>query len=263
MADLRAGGALDGVLDRLRVDHVDAVHPAQPGRPRNRAARLGLRLSASLAPRVRGRRVSEYLFALSSVLTPFFMGTVVGAVASGRVPVGNAAGDPSRAGSTRSRCSSVCCSSRPAPTCLRCSSSATRGDSATSSWSAISRCARSPRPWRQERSPLAGVFVLRDDARYVYDRLTDQALPLMILSGACGLGVVAMLARGARRGARALAVGAVAASSGDGESPSSLPAPREATIADGAAPTRPSRRCWSCSGSRSCSCCRRSPCSTC
>src|SRR3954452_14292439 len=32
-----------------------------------------------LAPRVRGRRVSEYLFALSSVLTPFFMGTVVGA----------------------------------------------------------------------------------------------------------------------------------------------------------------------------------------
>src|SRR4030095_2758523 len=46
-----------------------------------------------LAPRVRGRRVSEYLFALSSVLTPFFMGTVVGGVSSGRVPVGNATGD--------------------------------------------------------------------------------------------------------------------------------------------------------------------------
>ena len=27
------------------------------------------------------------------MLTPFFMGTVVGAVASGRVPIGNAAGD--------------------------------------------------------------------------------------------------------------------------------------------------------------------------
>ena len=28
------------------------------------------------------------------MLTPFFMGTVVGAIASGRVPVGNATGDP-------------------------------------------------------------------------------------------------------------------------------------------------------------------------
>ena len=30
---------------------------------------------------------------------------------------------------------------------------------------------------------LAGIFVLRDDARYLYDRLTDQALPLVILIG--------------------------------------------------------------------------------
>ncbi len=41
-----------------------------------------------------GRRMAEVAFAVSSVLTPFFMGTVVGAVASGRVPVGNAEGDP-------------------------------------------------------------------------------------------------------------------------------------------------------------------------
>jgi cytochrome d ubiquinol oxidase subunit II len=33
-------------------------------------------------------------FAGSSVLTPFFLGTVAGGVASGRVPLGNAAGDP-------------------------------------------------------------------------------------------------------------------------------------------------------------------------
>jgi cytochrome bd ubiquinol oxidase subunit I len=31
---------------------------------------------------------------LSSILTPFALGTVVGGIASGRVPVGNAAGDP-------------------------------------------------------------------------------------------------------------------------------------------------------------------------
>ncbi len=33
------------------------------------------------------------IFALSSLLVPFFLGTVVGGIASGRVPVGNAAGD--------------------------------------------------------------------------------------------------------------------------------------------------------------------------
>ena len=46
-----------------------------------------------LAPRVRGQLAAEGMFAVASVLTPFFLGTVVGAVAAGRVPVGNAAGD--------------------------------------------------------------------------------------------------------------------------------------------------------------------------
>jgi cytochrome d ubiquinol oxidase subunit II len=41
----------------------------------------------------RGERAIENLFALSSVLTPFALGTVVGGIASGRVPVGNAEGD--------------------------------------------------------------------------------------------------------------------------------------------------------------------------
>jgi cytochrome d ubiquinol oxidase subunit II len=38
-------------------------------------------------------RTAETVMALSSVLTPFSLGTVVGAIATGRVPVGNAAGD--------------------------------------------------------------------------------------------------------------------------------------------------------------------------
>jgi cytochrome d ubiquinol oxidase subunit II len=37
-------------------------------------------------------RPIERVFALSSILTPFALGTVVGAIAAGRVPVGNAAG---------------------------------------------------------------------------------------------------------------------------------------------------------------------------
>lgn len=39
------------------------------------------------------RRAVDAVFSLSSILTPFALGTVVGAVASGRVPVGNARGD--------------------------------------------------------------------------------------------------------------------------------------------------------------------------
>ncbi|HVV20083.1 MAG TPA: cytochrome d ubiquinol oxidase subunit II, partial [Pseudonocardiaceae bacterium] len=40
------------------------------------------------------RQLYGALFAASSVLTPFFLGTVAGAVASGRVPPGLAGGDP-------------------------------------------------------------------------------------------------------------------------------------------------------------------------
>jgi cytochrome bd ubiquinol oxidase subunit II len=39
-------------------------------------------------------RAAENLFAISSVLTPFALGTAVGAIALGRVPVGNALGNP-------------------------------------------------------------------------------------------------------------------------------------------------------------------------
>src|SRR5829696_1338716 len=39
------------------------------------------------------RRAIDSVFSLSSILTPFALGTAVGAIASGRVPVGNARGD--------------------------------------------------------------------------------------------------------------------------------------------------------------------------
>lgn len=55
-----------------------------------RGASYALRGQLEDAP---GRRPIENLFAVSSILTPFALGTVVGGIASGRVPVGNAAGD--------------------------------------------------------------------------------------------------------------------------------------------------------------------------
>jgi cytochrome d ubiquinol oxidase subunit II len=46
------------------------------------------------ASNLKYRRMFGIGFAASSLLTPFFLGTVAGGVASGRVPLGNAAGDP-------------------------------------------------------------------------------------------------------------------------------------------------------------------------
>jgi len=40
------------------------------------------------------RRAIDGVFSISSLLTPFALGTAAGAIASGRVPIGNAAGDP-------------------------------------------------------------------------------------------------------------------------------------------------------------------------
>src|SRR5919112_1540459 len=55
-----------------------------------RGAAFALRGQAAT---IREARVLGAVFALSSVLIPFFLGAAIGGVASGRVPVGNAAGD--------------------------------------------------------------------------------------------------------------------------------------------------------------------------
>jgi cytochrome d ubiquinol oxidase subunit II len=53
--------------------------------------------------------------------------------------------------------------------------------------------------------------VLHRDARTVFDGLKGDGLPLVIVSVVCGIAVLVLLRRGAERGARALAAGAVAA----------------------------------------------------
>jgi cytochrome d ubiquinol oxidase subunit II len=85
---------------------------------------------------------------------------------------------------------------------------------------------------------VAGIFALRADARYVYDGLTGDALPLVVVSVVCGAGVLMLLGRGARRGARPLAVGAVVAvvvGWGVAQHPYLLP--QDLTIDQGAAPS--------------------------
>ena len=59
---------------------------------------------------------------------------------------------------------------------------------------------------------VAGIFVLRADARFIYDGLTSEGLPLVIASAAVRRWrALVLLRRGARRGVRPLAVGAVVA----------------------------------------------------
>ncbi len=180
-------------------------------------AALGIVLRGSgfafqhVAGKARNRKASERFFGLSSLLTPFFMGTAVGAIAAGRVPPGNAQGDP-----VTSWLNLV---------------SITTGllFVATSAYLAAvflvhdSRRFGEPEMERYFRSralgaalatgalAIAAILVYRADDRFIYDGLTSDAIPLVIASLVCGGAVIALLARNRPRGTRVLAVGAVVA----------------------------------------------------
>jgi cytochrome bd ubiquinol oxidase subunit II len=164
-----------------------------------------------VAARSSGRRLAEAAFAVSSVLTPFFMGTVVGAVASARVPIGNAEGDPvtSWLNPVSLLLGALFVASGAYLSAVFLVSDARRfGDSDLEGYFAARALAAA---FAAGALAVAGIFVLRDDARYIYDGLASEGLPLVLLSLACGLGALLALARGARRGVRPLAVGAVVA----------------------------------------------------
>jgi cytochrome bd ubiquinol oxidase subunit II len=157
------------------------------------------------------RNVAERLFGLSSLLTPFFMGTVVGAIASGRVPVGNAKGD---AVTSWLNGVSILIGLLFVATCAYIAAVFLVSDARRANAADLERYFRQ----RALGAALvagalavAGILVLKGEAEYVYDRLTAEGLPLVILSGLCGLGALVLLARRASRGARPLAVGAVVA----------------------------------------------------
>ena len=190
------------------------------------------------ARRLGGRRLAEQLFGLSSLLTPFFLGTVLGAVASGEVPVGNAAGDP--------------VSSWTGPLSLLLGALSVAASAYLAAVFLVSDARRAGvadlERYFANRAlgaavaagalAVAGIVVLRADARFVYDGLTSEGLPLIVVSAACGVAVLVLLRRGARRGARALAVGAVAAVvCGWGVAQHPYLLPQVLTIDAGAAPS--------------------------
>lgn len=156
------------------------------------------------------RRAFGALFASSSVLVPYCMGSIAGAVASGRVPAGGEAGDP--------------WSSWINPTSVVGGTLAVTVGAYLAAvyliWDARRLADDTVVDYFRRRAlgaavvagavALAGIFVLRADARHVFEGLTARALPLVLLSVVCGLGSLALLLRRSPRGARLLAIGAAA-----------------------------------------------------
>ncbi len=157
------------------------------------------------------RRAMGATFALSSLLTPFFMGAVVGAVAAGNVPAaGNGDAFSSWIAPLPLLTGALFVASGAYLAAVFLVSDARRAGSADLEDYFARRALAAALV--AGAFALAGIFALHADARYVYDGLIgDGGLPLVILSGLCGLGVLGLLLRGARRGLRPLAIGAVVA----------------------------------------------------
>ena len=223
--DLLAGGARTGARQRARIEHsigpvweanhvwlifaLVVVWTAFPTAFATVMATLAIPLTAAAFGIIlRGsafvfrKSVSEIslqqifgaAFALSSVLTPFFLGTVVGAVASGRVPERLGAGDVLHSWVNPSGmlggvlAVGVC-----------------------SYLAAVYLCADLRRAGEDDLAEgfrrrallmgvlvglvaLGGIAVLHGDAPRLFGRLTGPALPLIFASGALGLASLALLA---------------------------------------------------------------------
>ena len=167
------------------------------------------------------------VFSLSSVLTPFALGTAVGGIASGRVPVGNAEGD--------------LVSSWLNPTSLLIGVLAV----ATSAYLAAVFLAADAA--RQDDEPmrtafrrralaagvvagaiaLGGLAVVREDASSIFEGLTEGGgLVALLASVAAGIATLALVARSRFEPARytaAVAVAAIVAGWGVAQSPTLLP----------------------------------------
>lgn len=143
------------------------------------------------------RRAYGATFALSSVLTPFFLGTVAGGIASGRVPPGIAEGG--------------LVTSWANPTSVLAGLLAV---GTTAYLSAVYLCGDARREGAHNEAEafrrksiaagtvtgafaLAGIVVLRIDAPSLYDGLIGSGLPFVLISAVAG--VASMLLLGYRR----------------------------------------------------------------
>ncbi|MBA2506517.1 MAG: cytochrome d ubiquinol oxidase subunit II [Thermoleophilaceae bacterium] len=154
------------------------------------------------------RRLHGGVFAFASVLTPLMLGTVAGAIASGRIPP-EGSGNPV---SSWLNLTSITIGVLLVSACayiaavFLTSDSRRLGDEELTAYfrrRAIAAGAVAG------ALAFAGLLVLRADARDLYDGLVGSELPLVILSALCGVGAIVALVRGAQRVPRVLAALAV------------------------------------------------------
>jgi cytochrome d ubiquinol oxidase subunit II len=158
-----------------------------------------------------GRRAAGAAFALSTLLTPFFLGTAIGAIAAERVPVGNAAGD---AVSSWLNLTGITIGILLVASCAYLAAVYLTVDARRFGDAEMERYFRARAIGAAVFAGLvafAGLFVLRENARYLYDGLTDEALPLVIASALFGAIALVLLVRGAPGWTRVFAAGAVTA----------------------------------------------------
>ncbi len=166
----------------------------------------GFAFRHALPGRVQGS--ASRVFGIASVLTPFFMGTVVGAIASGEVP---AAGDGDPTGSWTGFLPLATGAMFVAVAAYTAGIFLVRDSGAAGD--------RELRDYFAHRALIAavvagaaavvGVIALHSDGRYVYDGLTSwPGIALVILSGVCGVVALGLLLSGRSRGLRVAAVGA-------------------------------------------------------
>jgi cytochrome d ubiquinol oxidase subunit II len=156
------------------------------------------------------RRAAGATFALSSVLTPFFMGTVVGAIASGNVPAdGNGDAFSSWLQPLPLLTGAMFVATGAYLSAIFLVGDARRAGEADMERYFVRRALGAAAV--AGVAAAVGLLELHAEARYVFDRLVNQGLPLVILSALCGLGLLVVLLRGGRRPLRPLAAGAVVA----------------------------------------------------
>jgi len=183
------------------------------------------------------QRTVDVVFGVASVLTPFALGTVVGAIAAGRVPVGNAAGNLwtswTSGLSLMVGVLAVALGAYLAAVYLA-------ADAARRAVPEMERTFRARALVAGVVAgalALAGLVVLRADARALYDALVSgDGLPALVVSAVAGVGTLALVwlrRYEAARYSAAVAVAAIVAGWALAQQPVLLPG---LTVSQAAAP---------------------------
>jgi cytochrome d ubiquinol oxidase subunit II len=156
------------------------------------------------------QRAAGAAFAFSSLLTPFFMGTVVGAIATGAVPASASHASLAAWTSPTALLSGLlfvaACGYLAAVYLI--AEAGRRGDRVMQAY--FTRRAQVAAIVAGALS-LAALFELQNSDPAFFNRLTGRALPLVVVAGVCGLAVLALITAGRPKGSRIIAALGVAA----------------------------------------------------